>query len=59
MWRLEQLPVGENELCGGESRERIKEDHENNDNVLVMNSNKDGTAERKYWAKKHLEKEQI
>ena len=50
--------MGENELCEGERRfERIKEDHENNDNVLVMNSNKDGTAERKYWAKKHLEKE--
>ena len=55
MWRL-----GENELCEGERRlERIKEDHENNDNVLVMKSNKDDTAEGKYWPKTFGEKEEL
>ena len=53
MWRL-----GENELCEGERRlEQIKEDDENY--VLVMKSNKDDTAEGKYWPKTFGEKEEL
>ena len=50
--------MGENELCGGERRlERIKEDDGNH--VVVMNSNMDDTAEKKYWAKNIWSKEGI
>ena len=50
--------MGENELCEGERRlERIKEDDENY--VLVMKSNKDDTAEGKYWLKTFGEKEEL
>ena len=50
--------MGENELCGGERRlERIKEDDEND--VLVMNSNKDDPTEGKYWAKPFGEQSEL